>query len=35
MEIIQAQVVVSALTSAVTILTLASVMAAGKKWAHH
>ncbi len=34
MEIIEAQVVISALGSSVTILSLASVMIAGKKWAH-
>jgi hypothetical protein len=35
MEIIQAQVVSSVLASAVTIVTLASAMVAGKKWALH
>jgi hypothetical protein len=34
MKDIKAQVVVSVLGSAATILTLASVVGAGKKWAH-
>ncbi len=34
MENVKAQVIVSVLGSAATILTLASVIGAGKKWAH-
>lgn len=34
MKNVKAQVVVSVLGSAATILTLASVVGAGKKWAH-
>jgi hypothetical protein len=34
MKDFKAQVVVSVLGSAATILTLASVVGAGKKWAH-
>ncbi len=34
MKDVKAQVIVSVLGSAATILTLASVVGAGKKWAH-
>ncbi len=34
MENIKAQVIVSVLGSAATVITLASVVGAGKKWAH-
>ena len=34
MKDLKAQVIVSVLGSAATVLTLASVVGAGKKWAH-
>ncbi len=34
MKDIKAQVIVSVLGSAATVITLASVVGAGKKWAH-
>ncbi len=35
MDEMKARVIVSVLGSAATVVTLASVVGAGKKWAHH